>query len=47
MIVVGMVMPFNKSGWEVVNTALLFIVLTEAIRNALIVIAYRRPRLAH
>jgi len=47
LIVVGMVMPFNKSGWELVNAALFFIVLTETVRNVLIVRGYRRPRHAH
>ena len=47
MIVVGMVMPFNNSGWKLVNTALLFIVLTETARYVLILLGYRRPRLAH
>ncbi|MEO7067307.1 MAG: DUF2178 domain-containing protein [Rhodanobacter sp.] len=47
MIVVGMVMPFNKSGWEIVDAALFFIVLTETIRNALVVIGYRRTQYAH
>ena len=47
MIVVGVVMPFNKGGWEIANTALLVIVLTETVRHALIVLGYRRPRLAH
>ena len=47
IIVVGMVMPFNKSGWELVNAALFFIVLTETVRNGLIVLGYRRPHHAH
>ena len=47
IILVGMVMPFNKSGWELVNAALFFIVLTETLRNALIVLGYRRSRHAH
>ena len=47
MIVVGMVMPFNRGGWQIVNTALLVIVLTETVRQALILIGYRRPRLAY
>ena len=47
LIVVGMVMPFNKSGWQIVDAALFFIVLTETIRNALIVIGYRRSQHAH
>ncbi len=47
IIVVGMVMPFNKSGWQIVNAALFFIVLTETVRNVLIVLGYRRPRHAY
>lgn len=47
MIVVGMVMPFNKAGWELVNAAVFFIVLSEAVRYALILIGYRQPRLVH
>ena len=47
MIVVGMVMPFNNGGWKLVNTALLFIVLTETARYVLILIGYRRPRLVY
>ncbi len=47
LIVVGVVMPFNRAGWEIVNTALLAIVLSEAVRHTLIVIGYRRPRFAH
>ncbi len=47
MLVVGVVMPFNNGGWKLVNTALLAIVLAETVRHALIVLGYRRPRLAH
>lgn len=47
MIVVGVVMPFGNAGWKLVNSALLFIVVAECLRHALIVIGYRRPRLAH
>ncbi len=47
MIVVGVVMPFESSGWKLVNTALLSIVLAETVRYALILAGYRRPRLAH
>ena len=47
LIVVGMVMPFNNNGWKLVNSALLFIVLAETVRYALILIGYRSPRLAH
>lgn len=48
LIVVGVVMPFSDSGWKLVNAALFWVVLAEAMRNALIVLGYRRkPRLAH
>lgn len=47
IIVVGVVMPFNKSGWEIVNAALFFIVLTETVRNALLVLGYRHSRHAY
>lgn len=43
----GMILPFKESGWKVVNTSLLFIVLSEILRNVLIIRGYRgRPRLA-
>ncbi|HWU78323.1 MAG TPA: hypothetical protein VN043_17640 [Rhodanobacter sp.] len=45
LIVVGMVMPFSHAGWELVNAALFFIVLTETTRYALILIGYRQPHL--
>lgn len=48
LIVVGVVMPFTDSGWKITNTALLVIVLAEAVRYALVVAGYRRGlRLAH
>ena len=47
MIVVGMVMPFTRGGWDVVNAALLVIVLGETLRHVLIIVGYRRPRLAY
>ena len=47
MLLCGMVMPFTESGWKVVNTALLFIVASEALRDVLTVRGYRQPRLAH
>ena len=47
IILVGMVMPFSSSGWEIVNSALFMIVLAEATRYALMVVGYRRPRLAY
>jgi len=45
MIVVGMVMPFTDSGWKVVNSALLFIVLAETLRVLLTLRGYH-PRVA-
>jgi hypothetical protein len=48
IILVGVVMPFYDHGWKIVNTALLFIVLAEMLRQMLIALAYRRStRLAH
>jgi uncharacterized membrane protein len=47
MILCGMVMPFTDTGWKVVNTALLFIVLSETLRVVLTVRGYHQPRLAH
>ena len=47
MTYVGMVLPFTRSGWEIVNAALLVIVLTETLRPALILSGYRSPRFAH
>lgn len=46
-ILAGAIMPFTDRGWKVANTALLFIVLSEALRAALTVRGYRHPRLAH
>ena len=46
-VLVGMVMPFSRTGWTIVNGALLAIVLAEVLRNTLIVRSYRgTPRLA-
>jgi uncharacterized membrane protein len=43
----GMILPFKEAGWQIVNTSLLFILLSEVLRNALIIQGYRgRPRLA-
>ncbi|HEV2383582.1 MAG TPA: hypothetical protein VG206_27785 [Terriglobia bacterium] len=42
MIVVGCMMPFNSSGWTLVNTALFMIVVAEAVRCAVMVASYRR-----
>jgi len=47
-ILVGVMMPFNHAGWEIVNAALFAIVAAEAARNAAIVLGYRgTPRFAH
>ncbi len=47
-VVVGMMMPFRQSGWDIVNAALLAIVLAETTRNVMTVMGYRgAPRLAH
>ena len=46
-ITVGMIMPFRDGGWKIVNASLLFIVLSEVARNALILRDYgARPQLA-
>ena len=42
MIVVGVVMPFNQQGWQVVNAALLALVIAEAVRHIVVVMSYRR-----
>lgn len=47
VIVVGMVLPFERSGWQVVDAALFVIVAVEGLRQALILAGYRRPRLAY
>ena len=48
MIVVGVMMPFGRSGWRIVNPALLAIVVAEMLRHALIVLSYRKAtRFAH
>lgn len=47
MLLCGMVMPFTETGWKVVNTALLFIVASETLREVMTIRGYRQPRLAH
>lgn len=42
MIVVGVVMPFSEPSWKIINTALLALVLSEAVRYVLIILSYRR-----
>lgn len=41
MIVVGCVMPFRSSGWEIINAALFAIVLAEVVHYAAVVLGYR------
>lgn len=42
MILVGCVMPFNSSGWTIVNAALAMIVLAEVAHYGVVVMSYRR-----
>lgn len=42
MIVVGCLMPFNKSGWSIFHAAVFSIALAEIVRHGLIVSMYRR-----
>ena len=42
MIIVGIVMPFNNGGWEIINAALLAIAAAEIVHHGLIFAAYRR-----
>lgn len=42
MILVGFVMPFNSSGWTIINAALLMIVAAEIVHYGTTVASYRR-----
>ena len=42
MILVGCVMPFNSSGWTIINAALVMIVLAEVVHYGVVVVGYRR-----
>lgn len=42
MILVGVVMPFTSSGWEIVNSALFMIVVAELVQFSMVVVGYRR-----
>ncbi|MEO9170322.1 MAG: hypothetical protein ABI282_09625 [Candidatus Baltobacteraceae bacterium] len=42
MILVGCVMPFNSSGWAIINAALATIVAAELVHYSVIVVSYRR-----
>jgi hypothetical protein len=42
MILVGCVMPFNSSGWTIINAALFTIVAAEVVHYGVVVFGYRR-----
>jgi hypothetical protein len=42
MIIVGCVMPFRSTGWEIVNTAIFMIVLAEVVQDATKIYSYRK-----
>jgi hypothetical protein len=42
LIVVGIVMPFSATRWEIIDTSFFFIVLAEVIRSSLTIYAYRK-----
>lgn len=42
MILVGVVMPFTSSGWQIVNSALFMIVVAEMVQFSMVVVGYRR-----
>jgi cytochrome b561 len=42
MILVGCVMPFNSSGWSIINAAVVMIVAAEVVHYGVVVFSYRR-----
>ena len=42
MILVGCVMPFNSSGWAIINAAIFMIVVAEVVHYGMMVFSYRR-----
>jgi uncharacterized membrane protein len=42
MILVGCVMPFNSSGWTIINAAIAMIVAAEIVHYGVVVSSYRR-----
>ncbi|MCW3835461.1 hypothetical protein ACFQ1E_07015 [Sphingomonas canadensis] len=42
MILAGVVMPFSEPPWKIVNTALLALVIAEAVNNIVVLMSYRR-----
>lgn len=41
-IIVGVIMPFSYSGWQIVNAALFMLVLAEAVNYSIAAFSYRR-----
>jgi hypothetical protein len=41
VIIVGVVMPFNASGWDIINAALFAVTLAEVVHYACVVTNYR------
>ncbi len=42
IILVGCVLPFTESGWSLVNTALLMIILAEVVHDGIVAVSHRR-----
>jgi hypothetical protein len=42
MVLVGCVMPFQSSGWSIINAALFMIVAAEVVHYGVVVFSYRR-----
>ncbi len=42
VIIVGCVMPFQSSGWEIVNTSIFMIVLAELVHDSVMIYFYRK-----
>ena len=41
MVLVGIFMPFSSAGWAIVNAAIFWIVIAEAVHYGVIVVSYR------
>ena len=44
VITVGVVMPFNSNGWEIINAALFAVTIAEVVHYACVVTNYHRPQ---
>jgi hypothetical protein len=42
IILVGVAMPFNNSGWQIVLAALAAILMAEVVHHGLVIVSYRR-----